>query len=221
MLKVLIIEDDPMVAKINKEYIESINGFTVIGTTCIKKDIIKIIKEKGCDLITLDIGLPQINGIDLLRKIREIDAFIDIIMVTASQETPNIEEALKLGAIDYLIKPFEFNRLKESLENYRKRKKLMQQKTLNQNVIDNILLKNSTEPETVLEKGISKRTLKLIIDFFNKNNDYFSAQEIASSLKLSTVTVRRYLEYLVKSKEAEIKIEYKKQGRPKHLYKLI
>lgn len=221
MIKVLIIEDDPMVAKINKEYIESINGFTVLGWSCVEEDIIKIIKDKDCDLVTLDIGLPQIDGIDLLKKIRKMDTFVDVIMVTASQETLSIEEAFKWGAIDYLIKPFEFNRLKESLINYRKRKTLMKQKTINQITIDNVILNNQIESKTTLEKGIHKRTLKIIIDFLRKRNTYLSAQDVASSLKLSKVTVRRYLEYLVRHNEAEMMVEYRTQGRPAHLYKLL
>lgn len=221
MIRVLIVEDDPMVAHINKKYIESVEGYEVISVTYKIKEIRRIIEEENCDLITLDIGLPNINGVELLKKIREINTSIDIIMVTASQETLNIEEAFKWGAIDYLIKPFEFDRLKESLESYKKRKALMKQKTLNQDIIDNTFLSQSNKSTNNLDKGIHPITLRIVKGFFENNYGSFSAEEISKETKLSKATVRRYLEYLVKQQEVEIIVEYKAQGRPGYLYKII
>ena len=67
---------------------------------------IKILKEDSVDLILLDIILPDINGIDLLEKLKSMDPNVEVIMVSAVKEIPTAVKAMKLGAYDYITKPF-------------------------------------------------------------------------------------------------------------------
>ena len=67
---------------------------------------IEIFSENSIDLILLDIILPDINGIDLLKKFKETDTNTEVIMVTAVKEVKSAVEAMRLGAYDYIVKPF-------------------------------------------------------------------------------------------------------------------
>ncbi|MCD6115866.1 sigma-54-dependent Fis family transcriptional regulator [bacterium] len=69
------------------------------------------------DLILLDIGLPGMNGIDALRKIKEIHPEVLIIMITAYEDINSVVSAMKLGAYDYVLKPIHMDRLELSIKN--------------------------------------------------------------------------------------------------------
>ena len=112
MKKVVIVEDDPMVALINKKYVEMIDGFKVIGTVSNKEDLIKILNENDVSLILMDVYLPKENGIQILRYIRNMGILTEVIMMTAADNSEEIKTAFAYGVIDYLIKPFEFDRFK-------------------------------------------------------------------------------------------------------------
>jgi DNA-binding NtrC family response regulator len=71
------------------------------------EEAIDIFTKSPVDLILLDILLPDINGIDLLEKFKELDPNIEIIMVTAVKEIQTAVKAIKLGAYEYIIKPFK------------------------------------------------------------------------------------------------------------------
>ena len=120
-IKVFIVEDDPMVKEINTRFLEKLEGFIVVGNaSSIEEAKVKIIKENA-DLMLLDIFLPDGKGIDLLKWIRTKEIAIDTILITADKCKASVDEAFKYGAIDYLIKPFKFERFKEALSNYRNR----------------------------------------------------------------------------------------------------
>ena len=223
MINVLIVEDDPMVAKLNKKYVQSIKGFNVVGETSSKDEVLNYCRNNRIDLIILDIYMPKIDGISILKELRKRFIMIDVIMVTASKEAENIYAALKLGAVDYLIKPFEYERLKKSLENYKSRYKLLRDtKTVKQEDLDEITKSFGTHKENELIKGLHEKTLDRI-RLFMKNNpmDNFSSEDIANKIALSKVTIRRYLEYLESIGEVTLHVEYGTIGRPSHMYKYM
>ncbi len=119
MIKVLIVEDDPMVAALNKQYVEQMDGFTLSGTAANTDEAIGHMAQIKIDLILLDVYMPGLNGIDFLRQIREQNEDVDVILITAASEMEQIQQSLRLGAIDYLIKPFEFDRFQEALTRYK------------------------------------------------------------------------------------------------------
>jgi len=222
MIKVLIIEDDPMVAEINKKYIEKINDFQVIGVAKDGEEGYRLIKDSFPDLLILDIYMPRVSGLELLKRIRREGMLIDAIMITAAKESAEINEVLKLGAVDYLVKPFEFSRLKMSLEGYRERRlNLIGKESLSQEDIDAITLGNrirSKDMTVEMEKGIQRKTMELIKGFLKKETQAKSATEVAEGLGISRVTARRYLEHLLETGEVESDISYGTIGRPVNLY---
>ena len=220
MVRVLIVEDDPMVAEINKKYIEKINGFKIIGMANDGESGYKMIKELKPDLLILDIYMPKISGLALLKRIRNEGILIDAIMITAVKEPLEINEVLKLGAVDYLVKPFEFQRLKMALEGYKERVlKLTAKDHFTQEDIDVLTLGNrSKRIKFDLEKGIQQRTMDTIRKYLSAETEPKSAAEVAQNLGISRVTARRYLEYLLECGEVNLDISYGTIGRPVNLY---
>lgn len=221
MINVLIVEDDPMVAQINRKYTESIGGFKVVGICNNGKEALENIKSKQVQLIILDLYMPKMDGIDFLKEIRKEHVMTDVVMVTAAHETNKLNEVLKLGAIDYLVKPFEYERFKEALNKFKLRYELLQGKTIiNQEDIDKITNQNSVSLGEDFQKGINERTLYRIKNFIKDyKSECFTSEEIAEEMKLSRVTIRRYLEYMASFGELIRDIEYGEVGRPKTKYK--
>ncbi|MGL6168066.1 MAG: response regulator, partial [Fusobacteriaceae bacterium] len=112
MKTVLIVEDDPMVAMINMEYLSNIKEIKVVGHTSNKNQTLKFIQENSVDLILLDIFLGNDNGLEILKEIRDLGYTTDVIMITSANRSSDVKKALSLGSVDYLIKPFDFERFK-------------------------------------------------------------------------------------------------------------
>ncbi|WP_432407825.1 response regulator [Wukongibacter sp. M2B1] len=223
MINVLIVEDDPMVAKLNQKYVESVDGFNVKGTISNGEEALRFCQKNKVDLIILDIYMPRLDGISFLKELRKKFMMIDVILVTASKETQNIDAVLKLGAVDYLIKPFDYERLKNSLESYANRHRILCcTDTVKQDELDQITKSFDARNDTRLKKGLHKKTLERIRQFM-KNNDkkYLSSEIIAEEMRLSKVTIRRYLEYMEEIGQIKLEVEYGSVGRPSHLYKYI
>lgn len=220
MIKVLIIEDDPMVAQINKKYVEAIEGFRVVSVAHDGEAAYEMIKEHRPDLLILDIYMPKTNGLMLLKRIRNEGIAVDAIMVTAAKEAADVDEVLKLGAVDYLVKPFEFQRFKIALENYQQRvSNLTKKAEFSQEDIDQLTRGNKTKnPMADLDKGMHQKTMDTIRNYLRQSTKPKSATEVAKGLGISRVTARRYLEYLTENGEVELEISYGTIGRPQHLY---
>lgn len=114
MIRVLIVEDDPMVAEFNKHYLEQIGGFALRGIAASVDEGLKLLEKKEIDLILLDIFMPGLSGLELLSQIRKMGKGVDVIVVSAAADSYSIKKALQYGAVDYLIKPFEFERFREA-----------------------------------------------------------------------------------------------------------
>lgn len=221
MINVLIVEDDPMVADLNRRYVESIKGFEVIGIASNGEEAFKYF-NKGIDLLILDIYMPQIDGLRLLKELRKRSIMIDVILVTASKETPNIDLALKLGVVDYLIKPFAYERIKSALESYLKRYELLNKKEyVQQEELDQIIKGSETKQDSP-QKGIHRQTLESIRSYMKDHSiTFMSTEEIAEAMNLSKVSIRRYLDYLQSNGEVELKVEYGSIGRPSNHYRYM
>jgi response regulator RpfG family c-di-GMP phosphodiesterase len=106
LIKLLVIEDEPNMRGFLKDFFERQNY--EVYTASNGEDALNLIKNSRPHLVFLDIGLPGMSGIDVLARIKEFDSTIKVIMVTAIRDKQKIEEANRLGASDYVIKPFSF-----------------------------------------------------------------------------------------------------------------
>ncbi len=220
MINVLIVEDDPMVAFINKRYLEQIGEINVFGPVMYEKDIINILESEKIDLILLDVFLPQKSGIDILKSLRNKSFFTDIIMITAANSSLEVKKAFAYGVVDYLVKPFEFKRLKEAVDKFKLKNNMMQKDNLlTQKEIDKLLINDNLDGETTLPKGLNKKTLDKILSFLNDNsNKVWTLREIAYEIKISNVTVKKYMDYLEKIDKIKSEMTFGNVGRPEHKY---
>ena len=100
---VLIVEDDPMVAMINEQYIKRNKSFEIVGKCSDGASALDFLESNAVDLLILDVFMPKMDGFETLRKIRNKQITVEAIMVTAANDRDSSEEALHLGIVDYSI----------------------------------------------------------------------------------------------------------------------
>ena len=222
MYKVLIVEDDPMVAMINEQYIKRNKSFEIVGKCSDGARALDFLENNAVDLLILDVYMPKMDGFETLRKIRNKQITVEAIMVTAANDRDSLEEALHLGIVDYLVKPFTFDRFQMALEKYIAQNNALKDiDTLNQTSIDHIIDNSRKKSEDLFPKGIQERTLQLIMEYLNGNkNEWFTGDDIAAKVGLTGVTVRRYMNYLAESGRVAGEMNYETGGRPCMKYKV-
>nr|WP_300092218.1 response regulator [Sedimentibacter sp.] len=225
MINVMIIEDDPMVRDINSKFLKKMDDFKLLKAASNLTEAKEFMEDNKVDLLLLDIYLPKENGIDFLKQLRKDGAEVDVILITADKTSSMIQEALRYGAVDYLIKPFTLERFKEALGKYKQmhnsfsNSNIIEQKTLDKYISSASLDKSNDEED--FEKGINKYTYKIIWnEIESSKSDYKTAEEISASSGVARVTVRKYLDYMEKEGKVKKLIEYGKVGRPQHKYKI-
>lgn len=219
MIKVLIVEDDPMVAELNRRYIERVTGFSFCGMVSNADEALRVLKEKPIDLVLLDIFMPGMNGLELLSTIRKQNYSVDVIVVSAARDNQSIQAALRSGAVDYLIKPFEFERLQNALTTLKKRLELMgKQPTISQTDLDQQVFSGISHSMIELPKGLDRNTIKRVWDKILETTGEFTAEEMANSVGLSPVSIRKYLKHFQNIDLLSTEISYGAVGRPVYKY---
>ena len=224
MIEVMIIEDDPMVREINAKFLKKIDGFILYKSVSNLTDAKKFVLEKKPDLILLDVFLPKENGIDFLKWIRSEEIAVDVILITADKTIERVQEALRYGAEDYIIKPFDFERLEEALQQFKERHYVFKKNdVIEQEDLDKLISNTNTnisQDEDGYIKGLNKYTYNSVWNEVEKSDyKYFTAEEVAEKIGIARVTVRKYLDYMEKNGKIEMLIEYGKVGRPQHKYR--
>ena len=222
MYKVLIVEDDPMVAMINEQYIKRNKNFEIVGKCNDGLSALDFLENNTADLLILDVFMPKMDGFETLRQIRNKQIVVDAIMVTAANERESLEEALHLGIVDYLVKPFTFDRFQMALEKYIAQNNALKDiDTLNQKSIDHIIENSRKKSDALFPKGIQEKTLELIMEYLKANKGvWFTGDEIAERVNLTSVTVRRYMNYLAEAGRVVSEINYGTGGRPCMKYRI-
>ncbi|WP_085993093.1 response regulator [Oceanobacillus senegalensis] len=219
MVNVLIVEDDPMVLEVNKSFLEKIPQFQLIGSAETGKIALELINQKQPDLVLMDVYLPDCSGLEVISEMRKSEIPADIIMITAAKDTKTVHQLFQLGAIDYIVKPFRFDRFKLALDHYLKMwKKLQDSETVSQKEIDEWTKIKDMKVNEELPKGLSEGTLKQVLMVLVEQEKPVSAEQLADYLGMARVTVRRYLDYLSKQSKINIQMEYGRVGRPTNYY---
>jgi len=220
--KVLIVEDDPMVSMINEQYVNRNKAFRVVKKCKDGKSALEYLENNDVDLIVLDVYMPLMDGFETLRQIRKNKKSVDIIMVTAANDRASLEEALHLGVVDYLVKPFTYDRFRIALDKYVSQVAALKDlDTLNQKNIDFIIENAHKKSEELYPKGIQEKTLQTILDEMKKNpSKWMTGDEIAERIGLTGVTVRRYLNHLTEKGILLSEIDYETGGRPCMRYRI-
>ncbi|GMA98549.1 response regulator [Pelosinus sp. IPA-1] len=223
MIKVLIVDDDPMVAEFNRRYVELVEGFKIEAIVHSANEALEILNKVDVDLILLDIFMPGMNGLDLLIQLRQVGKGVDVIVITAACDRHSIKKALQFGAVDYIIKPFEFERLNSALLAYKGLANLMEdQDRLSQVELDQCVLYKEQPLSMQLPKGIDRNTLNVTWEQIKElDRSLFSTEEMAKYIGISRVSMRKYLEFLRQIGSLKLELIYGTVGRPVYKYRCV
>jgi DNA-binding response OmpR family regulator len=111
--RVLVVDDDPNLQEILREFLQA-KGYEVI-TAGDGAEGLRRVKEERPHLILLDIQMPKMDGLEVLRQLRAIDKEVSVIMITSVDEQEIARKAMELGAFDYIVKPLDLPYLEQSL----------------------------------------------------------------------------------------------------------
>ncbi|QPP08992.1 response regulator [Streptomyces bathyalis] len=128
MIRVLVVDDDFMVARLHSTLVEQVPGFTVAGAVHSGKDALAAVRELRPDLVLLDMYLPDLPGLEVLRELRGTggpEEGPDVLVVTAARDAETVRGAQRGGAVQYVIKPFEGQLLKERLLRFAERREAL------------------------------------------------------------------------------------------------
>lgn len=124
--RILVVDDEKNIRMTLKHCLESEKYF--IESAINGEEALSKIREENFDLVLLDIKMPGLSGMEVLRKIREMGSKIDVIMMTAYGTIERAVEAMKLGAIDFISKPFTPEEIREIVKNVINRQNLEEDK---------------------------------------------------------------------------------------------
>ncbi len=222
MIKVLVVEDDPMVAKFHEHYMGQIKGFELVDTARNGDEALQLLAIKKYDLVLLDIFMPGIDGLSLLSKIRSSNYDVDVIVISAARNSDAIQRALRNGAVDYIIKPFEFERFSLALMNYKSRREMLEeQDMLKQEELDKSILYKEPSFELAIPKGLDRNTLRTVWEAIIPISGAFTTEELSAIVGISRVSIRKYLDFLKSLHVLSLELHRGAVGRPVYKFKCI
>ncbi len=217
-MKILIIEDDPMVAMIHKEYFKRKEISNDLNHVSTLEEAKEFLANSDTDLIILDNYLADGQGIEFLPELKGYP----IIMITAANDVQTVEAALTNGVVDYLVKPFTYERFSQAIDKVQDYMKLLSKEKINQDLIDDYLNSGRVEEEEdSLPKGLSRITLKKVLENIKEQETGFTTQQVADALDISRITIRKYLNHLVNINVLSEDAEYYTSGRPVSVFTVI
>ena len=225
MIRVLIVEDDPMVADLAAVYLEGIEGFCLEGRASSGEAALELLRDGEIDLVLLDMFMPGMSGMELLRIIKSQFFHTDVIMITAAQNSDDILNALRMGVADYIVKPFTFERFRESLLQFREKRQLLisPEVPITQEMLDRriFIKKERPAPDSGTPKGIDARTLRTVMQVLQQYEGPFSLKDIEPLAGISRISLKKYFDYLTATGRLGSVKDYGGPGRPVTLYNWI
>ncbi|CRZ13821.1 response regulator [Mycolicibacterium neworleansense] len=214
MRDVLVVDDDFMVAEIHRRFVDRVDGYRTVAVARNGTEALAAAADIRPDLILLDVYLPDMTGLEVLRRLRAEGNPVGVIMVTAARELDTVRGALDGGAADYLIKPFDFDQLQAKLAAFAARAEaLAAAGGADQSTIDALFGGRAA----VLPKGLGAETGRLVMDAVRTAGEV-SATECAELVGISRVSARRYLEHYLSTGALELRLQYG-AGRPERRYR--
>jgi response regulator of citrate/malate metabolism len=223
VIQVLVVDDDFMVARLHSSVVQQQPGFEVVGAARTGTDALTAVRTLRPELVLLDIYLPDMSGLEVLRRFRESSADypVDVIVISAARDLDTLRTALRGGVYQYLVKPFEIESLRARLEDYAAHQAELRRMTeVDQQEVDRVFRTHSGR--IAAPKGISPETTDLVLRALGEAPaDGLSAGDCAEVTGLSRSSTRRYLEHLVTVGRAEMRPRYGVAGRPERRYRLL
>ena len=225
MIRVLIVEDEPLIAEAHQTYLARLEGFSVAAVAHTARDAMRAASEAAAgdtpiDLVLLDIGLPDASGIALASGLSGLRPAPDIIAITSERDLEMVRAAVGHGALAYLLKPFTFAAFRDRLERYRRYREALPAGTdaASQAEVDRALSELRVSDRRSAPKGAAPGTNDEIARAVRDSDDGVTADEVAKQVGVSRVTAWRYLERLADEGTVTRHTDYGKAGRPKTRY---
>lgn len=160
------------------------------------------------NLAIVDYHMPDWDGLKTVKKIRQLDNAVSILVLTVDERQETAEKFIEAGATDFAIKPIKspdlISRIKMNLRINEIQQKYIEEKQ-----------------QMYIDKGISPATLSIICDYLKEQDEGITIDEITIGLNLAYQTVHRYVQHLLEEGRIEIIPIYGQIGRPKNKYRLI
>jgi len=218
MLRVLVVEDEPVAAAAHAEYVRRVPGFDLAAVATTGQEALRVLKHRPVDLVLLDMNLPDMHGLDIVRSMRSAGHSTDVIAVASARAPAVVRRSVSLGIVQYVLKPFLFSALRERLEAYaRYREEIAADEVVaSQQAVDRLLSqpRSGVTAGNPLPKGLSTESLEAVTRLLSEAVAALSASEVAEQTSSSRVTARRYLEYLCEVGLAARRQRYSPTGRP-------
>lgn len=220
MYRTVLVEDDPMISMLNRSFLEKDGRFHVEREFQDGRSALAYLSANAADLVILDIYMPVLTGLELLQELRRRGIATDVIPVTAANDSQTVDALLKLGIVDYLVKPFTYPRFCQALDTFCRHREAMAANVLDQTALDQILYAaQSAAPAP--PKGLQEKTLETVRSCLRSAGpDGHTSESLAAEAGVSAVTARRYVNFLVEQGEAESRVNYDTGGRPSLRYTL-
>lgn len=224
MIGVLIVDDDFMVARVHAGFVAALEGFTVVGTASTGAQALEQTTRLQPDLVLLDVYLPDMTGLEVLRRLRAAGSPVDVVVISAARDVETIRSALHGGVLHYLVKPFDRATFEARLRDYAAlRDDLGELGEARQTDVDRVFghSRGTSEPAAPTPKGIAPETLQVVRDALAAAGpEGLSATQCSERTGLARVSARRYLEQLVAQQEADVRQRYGTAGRPERRFTL-
>ncbi|GAB3274427.1 response regulator [Parasphingorhabdus pacifica] len=220
MISVLVVEDDPVACEAHELCVNRIEGFEVVGRAHTGQQALRSLEATPVDLVLLDLRLPDMDGLQVARALRNAGSGADVIAVTSARDLKIVRDSVASGVVQYLLKPFTFAAMREKLVHYARFRESLghDREASGQHEIDRAFSSLREVDRSSMPKGMGEETLAAIVSVLRASPEGASAGEVGERAGVSRVTARRYLEYLVDHGTVVRRPQYGGVGRPEMTY---
>ena len=207
-------------ARIHSAFVDRVEGFRTIGVAANGAEALAMARRLGPDLILLDLYLPDVFGLDLINQMRVAGVEGDVIVISAANESEIVERALKLGATNYLLKPFTLDDLAGRLSEYRSQcQRRLRPLVGDQAEIDRIFGRPHDDCR-VAAQGDEPGDGGADLGYVAERTRRAVGPAVRRRRRDLSVSARRYLEFFVSQGKAQVSLRYGSPGRPERRYRI-
>lgn len=211
----VVVAGSPALARLQFHYLREQPGFETVCVTSDPGQALAALSTLAPELLIVDVELEG-GGLELLRSVRTAGAHVEAIAAGAASDPETVLAALRLGALDYLVTPFEPERLRRSLAGFRRRRAVVAAaRGLTQDEIDCLARR---ETGRWLPRDLEAQRLDQVRAALRLHGGPLTAEELAEAVGVARTTAWRYLEYLVTVGDASVELLPAGPGRPPKAY---
>jgi two-component system nitrate/nitrite response regulator NarL len=198
--RIVLIDDHPLFRKGLRDLAESEPGLQVVGETDNGTDGLRLVRELSPDLVLLDLNMPSMDGLQVLKTLKESDSDAVVIMLTVSDAEEDVVSALRSGADGYLLKDMEPEELLVKLHQAVEGRVVLSPKLAELLALS---LRGEAKPTTTEEAGLTERE-KEILDLIAAGKPN---KAIARELNIADATVKVHVKHLLKKLKLKSRVE--------------